>query len=301
MADQIRFDGRVAIVTGSGGGLGRAHAMLLAARGAKVVVNDLGGAIDGSGGSHTAAQKVCDEIGAAGGEAVPSYDGVHTMEGAQGIVKTALDAFGKIDIVVNNAGILRDVSLMKMSEEDWSKVLTVHLTGGWNVTKAAFPHLRDKAYGRIVFTTSAAGLYGNFGQCNYGAAKLGLVGLCHSVKEEGRKYNILANCIAPVAVTRMTESMPGFASMKPEMVAPLVAYLCSEACKVSGETFAVGGGYVARVALLEAQGVFLAPSELSPETVAETLEKARDMTGARPFANAMDAAMAMAQKATKAS
>lgn len=299
MADQIRFDGRVAIVTGAGGGLGRAHALLLASRGAKVVVNDLGGAVDGTGGSHTAAQKVVDEIKAAGGEAVASYDGVHTAEGAANIVKTAVDTFGTLDIVINNAGILRDVSLMKMTDEDWGKVLAVHLNGGYNVTKAAFPVLRAKGYGRIVFTSSAAGLYGNFGQCNYSAAKLGLVGLCHSVKEEGRKYNVLANCIAPVAVTRMTESLPGIGAMadklKPEHVAPLVAYLCSEACKVTGETFAVGGGYVARVAVVEAAGVFL--DDVTVENVAEHLEAARDLSKAKPFGNAMEAAMAMSQKA----
>ncbi|MCC7541224.1 MAG: SDR family oxidoreductase [Deltaproteobacteria bacterium] len=299
MADEIRFDGRVAIVTGAGGGLGRAHALLLASRGAKVVVNDLGGAIDGTGGSQTAAQKVVDEIKAAGGEAVASYDGVHTTEGAQNIVKTAVSTFGTLDIVINNAGILRDVSLMKMTEEDWNKVIGVHLTGGYNVTKAAFPTLREKGYGRIVFTSSAAGLYGNFGQCNYSAAKLGLVGLCNSVEEEGRKYNIFANCIAPVAVTRMTETLPGFSAMgdklKPEQVAPLVAYLCSDKCKVSGEVFAVGGGYLSRVAIVEAAGVFL--DQTTIESVAANLESARDLSKARPFGNAMEAAGAMMQKA----
>jgi NAD(P)-dependent dehydrogenase (short-subunit alcohol dehydrogenase family) len=300
MGEQIRFDGRVAIVTGAGGGLGRSHAMLLASRGARVVVNDLGGAIDGTGGSESAAQKVCDEIKAAGGEAIPSYDGVHTPEGAAAIVKTAVQAFGQLDIVINNAGILRDVSIVKMTQDDWDKVLAVHLTGGYNVTKAAWQHMRDKGFGRVVFTTSAAGLYGNFGQANYAAAKLGLVGLCNSLKEEGKKYNILANCIAPVAVTRMTETLPGLGAMantlKPEFVSPLVAYLSSEACKVSGEVFAVGGGYISRVAIVESAGAFIKQGELSIEAVHENLEAIRDLSKARPFANAMEAAMVIGQK-----
>ena len=301
MADTIRFDGRVAIVTGAGGGLGRSHALLLASRGAKVVVNDLGGAVDGTGGSESAAQKVCDEIKKAGGEAVPSYDGVHTAEGGKGIVKTALDAFGRLDIVINNAGILRDITVLKMTEQDWEKVIGVHLSGAFNVTRAAWPHLREKAYGRVLFTASAAGLYGNFGQSNYSAAKLGLVGFSNSLKEEGRKYNIFTNCIAPVAVTRMTESLPGIgqlaAKLKPEHVSPLAAYLCSEACTVTGEVFAVGGGYISRVAIVEAPGVFIKPDELSIEAVRERIDAARDLKDARPFGNATEAAMVMSQKA----
>jgi NAD(P)-dependent dehydrogenase (short-subunit alcohol dehydrogenase family) len=304
MSDPIRFDGRVAIVTGAGGGLGRSHALLLASRGAKVVVNDLGGAIDGTGGSETAAQKVCDEIKAAGGEAVPSYTGVHTAEGAAAIAATAISAFGRIDIVVNNAGILRDVSFVKMTQEDWDKVLAVHLTGAFNVTKAAWPHMRDKSFGRVVFTASAAGLYGNFGQANYAAAKLGLVGLSNALKEEGRKYNILTNCIAPVAVTRMTETLPGLGQMagtlKPEYVSPLVAYLCSEACTVTGEVFAVGGGYIARVAVVESAGAYIKPGELSIESVQEHLEEIRSLEKAKPFANAMEAAMVIGQKSMAA-
>jgi 3-hydroxyacyl-CoA dehydrogenase/3a,7a,12a-trihydroxy-5b-cholest-24-enoyl-CoA hydratase len=305
MGQPIRFDGRVAIVTGAGGGLGRAHALLLASRGAKVVVNDLGGAIDGTGGSESAAQKVCDEIKKAGGEAVPNYDGVHTAEGGAKIVKTAIDAFGKVDILINNAGILRDVTFQKMTDADWDKVLSVHLNGAFNVTRAVWPHMREKAYGRILFTTSAAGLYGNFGQGNYSAAKLGLVGLCNSLKEEGRKYSIFANCIAPVAVTRMTETLPGLSQMaqqlKPEYVSPLAAFLCSEASTVTGEVFAVGGGYVSRVAIVESPGVFIKPGDLTPEAVQAQLEQARDISKARPFGNAMEAAMAIGQKAMSGS
>jgi (3R)-3-hydroxyacyl-CoA dehydrogenase / 3a,7a,12a-trihydroxy-5b-cholest-24-enoyl-CoA hydratase / enoyl-CoA hydratase 2 len=203
---EIRFDNRVAIVTGAGGGLGRSHALLLASRGAKVVVNDLGGAVDGSGKSN-AADKVVDEIKAAGGQAVANYDGVDTIEGAQKIVATAKEAFGKLDIVVNNAGILRDVSFVKLTEEDWNKVLQVHLSGSMFVTKAAWGLLRDNNFGRVVFTTSAAGLYGNFGQTNYSAAKLGIVGLTKTLAIEGAKYNIKCNVIAPIAKSRMTETV----------------------------------------------------------------------------------------------
>nr|HMR08199.1 SDR family oxidoreductase [Polyangiaceae bacterium] len=204
---EVRFDGRVAIVTGAGGGLGRTHALLLAKRGAKVVVNDLGGTMDGSGSGTTAADKVVDEIKAAGGEAVASYDSVDNWETAAKIVATAKDAFGKLDIVINNAGILRDVSFVKMTEEDWNKVLHVHLFGTMNVSKAAWPLLRENSYGRVVNTTSVAGLYGNFGQVNYSAAKMGIVGLTKALAQEGGKYNIRCNCIAPIAKSRMTETM----------------------------------------------------------------------------------------------
>ena len=183
---EVRFDGRVAIVTGAGGGLGRAHALLLASRGAKVVVNDLGGAHDGTGGGSAMADKVAEEIRTAGGEATPNYDGVDTAEGGEAIVKTALDAYGKVDILINNAGILRDRAFHNLTEEDWEKVLAVHLKGAFSVTQPAFRVMRQHQYGRIVFTTSAAGLYGNFGQTNYGSAKLALVGLMNTLKIEVR-------------------------------------------------------------------------------------------------------------------
>ena len=202
--DEIRFDQRVAIVTGAGGGLGRVYALEFAKRGAKVVVNDLGGARDGSGeGSQSPAQKVVEEIRAQGGEAVANYDTVATPEGGERIVKAALDAFGTVDILINNAGILRDKSLLKMEPETWQAVLDVHLNGAYHVTKPAFAVMKEKGYGRIVLTTSAAGLYGNFGQTNYSSAKMGLVGFMNTLKLEGAKYNIKVNTIAPMAAYRL--------------------------------------------------------------------------------------------------
>ncbi len=255
---EINYDGRVAIVTGAGGGLGRSHALLLASRGAKVVVNDLGGSRDGTGAGSEMADQVVTEIKDAGGEAVANYDGVHTVEGGQAIVQSAIDAFGKVDIVINNAGILRDVTFHKMAPEQLDLVLKVHLYGSFYVTMAAWPHLRENAYGRVINTTSGSGLYGNFGQSNYSAAKLGIVGLTRTLAIEGAKYNINANVIAPVAASRMTEDiMPPqlLEVLEPENVSPLVGYLASEACTETGRIFSVGGGYMARVAIVEGEGV----------------------------------------------
>ena len=229
----VRFDGRVALVTGSGGGLGRAYAKLLASRGAKVVVNDLGGSVDGTGSGTRMAEQVVNEIKEAGGEAVPDFNGVDTYEGGAKMVQTALDAYGKLDIVIHNAGILRDKSFKNMTEEDFDKVLTVHLKGAFNVMKHAFPVMRDNGFGRVVFATSAAGLFGNFGQVNYSSAKMGLVGFMNSLAIEGKKYDVKVNCIAPGAASRMTENlMPPelLEKMKPEYVAPAVAYMASEEC-----------------------------------------------------------------------
>jgi NAD(P)-dependent dehydrogenase (short-subunit alcohol dehydrogenase family) len=293
---EIRLDNRVAIVTGAGGGLGRSHALLLASRGAKVVVNDLGGSVDGSGGSTKAADKVVDEIKAAGGQAVANYDGVDSAEGAAKMVATAKDAFGKLDIVINNAGILRDVSFVKMTDEDWNKVLQVHLTGSYNVTKAAWPLLRENNYGRVVFTTSAAGLYGNFGQANYSAAKLGIVGLCKTLAQEGGKYNIKCNVIAPIAKSRMTETvMPPnlLEKLLPEFVSPLVAYLASEDVPDTAQVYAVGGGYISRVAVVEGAGVYIKPDGLSIEAIAEQWKQINDLSKAQPFNTAMEAAGAV--------
>jgi len=284
---EVRFDGRVAIVTGAGGGLGRTHALLLASRGAKVVVNDLGGAFDGTGAGTTMAEKVAEEIRSAGGEAVPNYDGVDTWEGGQAIVKTALDAFGKVDILINNAGILRDKSFMKLDEEDIDKVLTVHLKGAFNVTKAAFPVMRENNYGRIVMTTSATGLYGNFGQTNYGAAKLGLVGFMNTLKIEGARYNILCNTIAPIAGTRMTATvMPPdmVEKLKPDYVSPIVAYMCSEDCTDSGIVFVAGAGYFSRAVMVEGPGITLdAKKGISIEDIRDRLEDIKKLEGAQPF------------------
>jgi NAD(P)-dependent dehydrogenase (short-subunit alcohol dehydrogenase family) len=286
MAD-VRFDGRVAIITGAGGGLGRSHALLLASRGAKVVVNDLGGAFDGTGAGTTMAEKVAEEIRAAGGEAVPNYDGVDTWAGGQAIVKTALDAFGKVDILINNAGILRDKSFMKLDEEDIDKVLTVHLKGAFNVTKAAFPVMRENNYGRIVMTTSATGLYGNFGQANYGAAKLGLVGFMNTLKLEGARYNILCNTIAPIAGTRMTATvMPPdmVEKLKPDYVSPIVVYTCSEECTDSGIVFVAGAGYFSRAVMVEGPGITLdAQKGISIEDIRDRLADIKNLEGAQPF------------------
>ncbi len=284
---EIRFDGRVAVVTGAGGGLGRAYALLLASRGAKVVVNDLGGSFDGTGSDATPAQQVVDEIKSNGGEAVANYDSVSEWEGAQSIIQTAIDSYGKLDILINNAGILRDKSMMKMEEEDYKKVMAVHMDGTYFCTKAALPYLRENNYGRIIGTASGAGVYGNFGQTNYGAAKMGIVGLMRSVKQEGAKYNILANTIVPVAGTRLTATVfpPDIVEkLKPEYVAPLVAWMCSDQCDVSGEIFSAGGGYFSRIAIMEGPGVFFdVESELTVENVVENLENIMDVEGGSEF------------------
>ncbi|GAA1277383.1 serine/threonine protein kinase [Planotetraspora silvatica] len=253
----LRFDGQVAVVTGAGHGLGRSHALLLAERGAKVVVNDLGGALDGTGPSSGPAADVAELIVKNGGEAIASGDNVATPEGAQAIVQAAIDTFGRVDIVVNNAGILRDKSLGKMSVEEFDAVLAVHVRGSFLVTRAAFPHMKEQAYGRVVNTSSPAGLFGNFGQVNYSTAKMGLVGLTKSVAIEGARANIKANAIAPIAWTRMTEALfPAELEDKltPERISPLVAFLAHESCETTGEVFSVGGGRVARVFVAEGPG-----------------------------------------------
>jgi len=270
-SDVIDFDGRVAIVTGAGGGLGRSHALLLASRGAKVVVNDLGGSRDGTGGGSEMADAVVQEIVDAGGEAVANYEGVHTWQGGEAIVQTALDSFGRVDIVVNNAGILRDISFANLQEEQLDLVLKVHLYGAFHVARAAWPHLKDQGYGRVINTTSGSGLYGNFGQSNYSAAKMGQVGLTRTLAIEGAKYGITSNVIAPVARSRMTEDvMPPqlLERLEPEYVSPLVAYLASEGCTETGRIYSVGGGYAARVAILEAEGTTF-DGVPSPDDVAE--------------------------------
>jgi NAD(P)-dependent dehydrogenase (short-subunit alcohol dehydrogenase family) len=248
---------RVVVVTGAGGGLGRQYALALAAEGAQVVVNDLGGARDGTGAGHNMADQVVTEIKDAGGRAVANYDSVAETEGAESIIKTALDEFGAIHGVVSNAGILRDGTFHKMPFENWDAVLKVHLYGGYNVVRAAWPHFREQSYGRVVVATSTSGLFGNFGQANYSAAKLGLVGLINTLAQEGAKYNIHSNALAPVAATRMTEDIlppEALAKLSPEYVAPVVAYLCTEECPDNGSVFIVGGGGVQRVALFQNAG-----------------------------------------------
>src|SRR5437868_5298875 len=277
MAD-LGYDGKVAIITGAGGGLGRSHALLLASRGAQIVVNDLGGSVDGTGASAGPAQKVVAEIEALGGAAVADGHSVASPDGADAIVRTALDAFGRVDIVINNAGILRDKSFANMTQDLWDAVIAVHLTGAFNVTRAAWPHLREQAYGRIVSTSSAAGIFGNFGQTNYGAAKMGIVGLTRVWAQEGGKYNIRANAIAPVARTRMTEDLMGplVEKLDPGLVSPVVAFLASEECQVSGEVYSCGGGRVSRVFIAEGPGYF--KKDLTLEDVRDNFEAIRSET-----------------------
>ena len=299
----VRFDGRVAIVTGAGGGLGRSHALLLASRGAKVVVNDLGGGRDGEGNpSSEMANKVVEEIKAAGGEAIADAHGVDTAEGGEAIVKAALDAWGKIDIVIANAGILRDRAFHNITEEDWDKIFAVHVKGSFNVIQPAFRIMRQNNYGRIIVTTSNAGLYGNFGQANYSSAKTAVLGLASTLELEGAKYNIKANVIAPVAASRLTEDvMPPavLEKLKPEFVSPVVAYLVSEECQVSGNIFTAGGGYVGRAAIVESKGAIL--PNLSIEDVRDNIAKITDMTGADEFTNAFDEVSKRLQPATAVS
>ena len=249
---------RVIVVTGAGGGLGREYALTLAREGASVVVNDLGGARDGTGAGSAMADQVVAEITDAGGRAVANYDSVADEAGAEGIVKTALDEFGAIHGVVSNAGILRDGTFHKMTQDSWDAVVKVHLYGGYHVIRAAWPHFREQSYGRIVVATSTSGLFGNFGQANYSAAKLGLVGLINTLAQEGAKYNIKSNALAPIAATRMTEDiLPPelFKKLTPEYVAPVVAYLCGEEVPDTGSVFIVGGGKVQRAALFQNDGI----------------------------------------------
>jgi NAD(P)-dependent dehydrogenase (short-subunit alcohol dehydrogenase family) len=276
---ELGFDGKVAIITGAGGGLGKQHALLLASRGALVVVNDLGGAVDGTGADVGAAQLVVDEITAAGGEAVADGNSVATPEGGAAIVQAAIDAFGRVDIVVNNAGILRDKSFSNMNSELLDPVIDVHLRGAFHVTQPAWQHMREQNYGRIISTSSSSGLFGNFGQTNYGAAKMGLVGFTRVLAVEGVKYGIKANAIAPLALTRMTEPLLGPLGEKvaPERVSPLVAYLAHESCAATGRVFSVGGGRIAEVFIGEAQG-FHSP-ELTPEIVAENWDAITNRDG----------------------
>jgi NAD(P)-dependent dehydrogenase (short-subunit alcohol dehydrogenase family) len=254
----IGFDGKVAIVTGAGGGLGRQHALLLASRGARVVVNDLGGSVTGEGADLGPAEKVAQEIREAGGEAVSDGHSVSTAEGGEGIVQTAIDAYGQIDIVVNNAGILRDKSFHNLTPDLLEPVLDVHLKGAFYVTKPAWLRMREQGYGRVINTTSQSGVLGNFGQANYGAAKMGLVGLTRVLAIEGAKHNIKVNAIAPIARTRMTEELLGAAAEKldPELVSPVVAWLASEDCSVTGEVFTVSAGRVARFFVGMTKGYF---------------------------------------------
>ncbi|HPB45765.1 MAG TPA: SDR family oxidoreductase [Microthrixaceae bacterium] len=255
---ELGYEGKVAIITGAGGGLGRAHALELAKRGARIVVNDLGGSVSGEGDDRSAAQRVVDEITAIGGEAVANADSVSSPEGGEAIVQSALDAFGTVDIVVNNAGILRDKTFHNLTPDMIEAVIDVHLLGAFYVTQPAFKVMRENGYGRIINTSSNSGILGNFGQANYGAAKMGLVGFTRVLAAEGAKYNIKANAIAPVALTRMTEELFGdFGKlMSPEDISPIVAWLAHEDCPVTGEVYSVAGGTVSRFFIGLTEGFF---------------------------------------------
>lgn len=278
---EVNFKGRVAIVTGAGGGLGRQHALALAARGAKVVVNDLGGAVDGSGGSLTAAQRVVDEIRAAGGEAIANGASVTDFEAVQGLVAQAMDQWGRVDVLVSNAGILRDKSFAKMDLADFRLVLDVHLMGAVHCCKALWPVMTAQKYGRIVLTTSSTGLYGNFGQTNYGAAKLALVGLMQTLAIEGQKHGIHVNCLAPTAATRMTEALfpPDMLSaFGPEAVVPAMLVLAAEGAPTRTTLCAGAGGFEAAHITLT-QGRFLGIGPEVPEQLAAHLDAVRDRAG----------------------
>ena len=281
-----RFDGKVAIVTGAGGGLGRCHALELARRGCKVVVNDLGGAVDGTGGSSEAAAQVVAEIKAAGGEAIANGGSVSDRAGAQSMVDAAVERWGRVDILINNAGVLRDKSFHKMELDDFQFVLDVHLMGSVNVTRAVWPLMREQNYGRIVVTSSPSGLYGNFGQANYGSAKLGLVGLMNTLKIEGARYNVRTNTIAPVAATRMTENlMPkeALANLGPELVTPAVVYLCTEDAP-NGVVVQAQGGKFSVACIVENAGVELG-AEATVEDIGTSFERIADLAGAKPRGN----------------
>jgi NAD(P)-dependent dehydrogenase (short-subunit alcohol dehydrogenase family) len=279
----IDFQGKVAIVTGAGGGLGRCHALELAKRGAKIVVNDLGGSMDGTGGSSDAAVGVVDEIKAAGGEAIANGGSVSDLQGAASMVQDAMDAWGRVDILINNAGILRDKSFTKITVEDFQAVLEVHLMGAMYCTKQVWPIMREQNFGRIVMTTSPSGLYGNFGQTNYGAAKMALVGFMNSLKIEGAKNNIYTNAIAPVAATRMTEALMPEEALKrlgPELVTPAVIFLCSDDAP-NGVILQAAGGKYSVACIVENEGIDLG-ADATVEDIADNYDAIVNLNGAKP-------------------
>jgi len=279
----ISFENKVALVTGAARGLGREHALELARRGARLVVNDFGGAVDGQSASETAVEQVASEIRTLGAEVIADSGSVSQPEDAEAMVKKAVDAWGRVDILINNAGILRDKSFAKISAEEFEGVIAVHLLGSFYCTRAAWPFMREQAYGRIVMTSSPSGLYGNFGQTNYGAAKLGLVGFMNSLKIEGAKYNIHTNAIAPVATTRMTESLmpePVLKKMKPELVTSGVVFLCSEQAP-NGVILQAAGGTFSVAAVVENKGVDLG-EDASAEDVAEHFDQISDISQVKP-------------------
>lgn len=298
----VSFEGRVAIVTGAGAGLGRSHALGLAARGAKVIVNDLGAATDGTGGGSDAAQAVVAEIREAGGEALANGANVADMAQVQQMVDEAIEAFGHVDILVNNAGILRDKSFSKMSLEDFRVVMDVHLMGSVNTTHALWEHMRGREYGRIVYTTSASGLYGNFGQANYGAAKAAMLGLMNVLAIEGAKYNVRANMLAPTAATRMTEGLVPEEALKllqPETITPGLLALVSEDAPTK-MILGAGGGSFAETRIYETKGINLTGGDLSPEAVLAQMDAIRDPDGQSLMDGAFDQTKKYLTSAAKA-
>ncbi|XP_055374780.1 peroxisomal multifunctional enzyme type 2 [Condylostylus longicornis] len=284
---EIRFDGKVAVVTGAGAGLGREYALLLGSRGAKVVVNDLGGHFDGEGQSTKAADVVVEEIKALGGIAVPNYNSV--TDGDK-IIETAINNFGRVDIVINNAGILRDKSFANISEKDWDLIQDVHVKGSFKTTQAAWPYFKKQKYGRIILTASNSGIYGNFGQANYSSAKLGLVGLANTLAIEGGKYKIHCNVIVPTAASRLTEGiLPDimFQQLKPKLIAPVVAYLCHESCQDNGSIIESAAGWATKIHFVRGKGAVLRKSldenDIKPEVVRDKWQRITDMSKAKRF------------------
>lgn len=295
----ITFDEQVAIVTGAGHGLGRSHALALAERGARVVVNDLGGARDGTGSSSAAADAVVAEIEAAGGEAIADGADVSDADAVDAMVDAAIEKWGRVDILINNAGILRDKSFANMEQADFDLVVKVHLTGTAICTKAVWAHMREQNYGRIVVTSSSSGLYGNFGQANYGAAKLGVVGLMNTLRTEGAKYDIRVNALAPVALTRMTEDIMPEATrglLNPEEVTPGVLFLVSKDAP-NGVVLAAGAGGFASTRIYETDGIWLPPEERTPEIIAERFDEICDPAGQVEFSGGSEQSMKFLQKA----
>lgn len=298
----IRYDNRVAIVTGAGNGIGKSHALALAARGAKVVVNDLGGTRDGSGSSLSAAETVVQEIKAKGGDAIANGANVAKFDQVQAMIEDAKKKWGRVDILVNNAGILRDKTFAKMELEDFRTVLEVHLMGSVNCCKAAWETMREQNYGRIVLTSSSSGLYGNFGQANYGAAKAAMVGLMNVLHHEGQKFNIRVNTLSPTAATRMTEELlpPNVLQlMQPEAITPAVLYLVSEDAP-SRTIMGAGAGVYAVLRVVETQGVYFAPDERTPEAIAAKFAEISDIKTAQILEGAFQQTQKYVAMAAKA-